>query len=368
MTVCVVVVPGLALFWHVFVYYDVFTHTHSYAQKVNRRSCDFFLVCHLSDLDPLTTPISCSVVLLPYHGFSMRFHTYLNVLIERTCISECDGVMLITTANLLAALRKVSYVKDGVPLPLREIIFGSTNPTEIVVATTQVPSFDDDIENPTYGYRSLGLLSFVDVHPDFPPAAFDPHWDLLAVHSNGNAKTDLFYWTWRHCGLNLESHFILIFTNTSLPLPLPSPSPAHTRNASPFTHDTFSNPSHNGSYHSSRGFQTPPVPNNGSSSDFRRGMCSPFISPSVAHCPVTGSYNQVCYQPASLLAHNERNNRMSSESGHSGIGMHFPFILPSMAHCRSRNWTRTLQSIIHAPLTYCCLRPPNFAVTLQYRN
>jgi hypothetical protein len=238
-------------------------------------------------MDPLTTTISCSVTLLPYHGSSMQSHTYLNVLIQRTCISECDGVMLITTANLLAALRKVSHVNDGVSLPLREIIFGLTNPTEIVVATMQVPSFHDDIENPTYGYRTLGLLSSVDVQPDFPlaPVAFDSHRDLLAVHSNGNTKTDAFYRIWRCCGLRLETHFLLMFSNTSSP----SPSPAHTWNASPFTQDTFStsNPSRNGSYNSSRGFQMPSVPNDESGSEsryLRTGMCSLFVPSSVVHC------------------------------------------------------------------------------------
>ena len=224
-------------------------------------------------MDTSKTLISCSVVLQPYHGSSMRSHTYLGVPIQRQCLSECDGVMVITTHNLLNALRDISYVGDGVPKPLKDIISGSTNPMEIVAATTQVPSFDDDIENPIYGYRCFGALSFIDIPYQTPTATFDFRRDLLAVHSIDTPRTELFYQKWRRCGLRLENHFILIFRNISLPPPLSAT--IQSRNASPFTHYGFSDPSHTGSYHSSRGFQTPPLNNErGSESGYsRQGMC-----------------------------------------------------------------------------------------------
>jgi hypothetical protein len=171
-------------------------------------------------MDPAlsTSVITCSTTLLPYHDSEMRSYTFLDISIPSVFLSERGGVNSVTVATLLAALRKKLYVGDGVPAQLADIIMGLNDARDIIVATTQVPAFDVvQVEDPIHGYRTLGSLSFVEVQFEIPPSTFDCRRDVLAVHSNDNPKTDLFYRKWRPCQLRLENHFILVFNNISSP-------------------------------------------------------------------------------------------------------------------------------------------------------
>lgn len=133
---------------------------------------------------------------------------------------------------------------------IANILAGSTS--DIVVATSRVPAFDDDIQNPIYGYRSFGLLSCITVEQALPPPLFDHRQELFAVHSVEDPKTERFNKVWHTCGLDLANHFIIIFTNISR---------HHSRHASPLLYSTFSNsPSVISSRNSPVGFDRTPSP------------------------------------------------------------------------------------------------------------
>ena len=74
-------------------------------------------------------------------------------------------------STLLALLRQSLFVGDGVPVNLANILSGASrdHDEQIMVATSQVPSFDRDFQNPTYVYRSLGVLQRVRINFDPPP-------------------------------------------------------------------------------------------------------------------------------------------------------------------------------------------------------
>ena len=77
----------------------------------------------------------------------------------------------ILVGTLLALLRQSLFVGDGVPVNLANILSGASrdHDEQITVATSQVPSFDRDFQNPTYVYRSLGVLRRVRINFDSPP-------------------------------------------------------------------------------------------------------------------------------------------------------------------------------------------------------
>jgi hypothetical protein len=104
---------------------------------------------------------------------------------------------------------------------------------EIGVATSRVPDFAlDSIQKPTNGYRYLGLLADVDFAFSMPSATWNPCHDILAVHEIGeNPDTRNFLRAWEPCGVNLATHFIIIFTH---------PPPAHVQHSSQAQHTCIS--------------------------------------------------------------------------------------------------------------------------------
>ena len=90
--------------------------------------------------------------------------------------------------SLLGVLRQAIFAPDGVPAGLVNIIGGSTR--DIVVATSKVPAFDDDVQSPLYGYRMLGALDFIPVNFETPSFVFHPKQEVLAVHSIEDMKTE----------------------------------------------------------------------------------------------------------------------------------------------------------------------------------
>ena len=86
---------------------------------------------------------------------------------------------------------------------------------QITVATSQVPSFDQDFQNPTYIYRLLGVLRRVRINFDPPPPSiFDPVHELCSIDQADDPKTVQFEKRWHMFGLDLANHFIIIFNDT----------------------------------------------------------------------------------------------------------------------------------------------------------
>jgi hypothetical protein len=92
------------------------------------------------------------------------------------------------------------------------------------VATTRVPDFTPGtIQKPANGYRYLGFLADVSFQFTYPSTTWDPSHDILAVHEIGqNADSHEFACIWKPSGLQLTSHFIIIFIH---PSPTQQPSP-----------------------------------------------------------------------------------------------------------------------------------------------
>ena len=166
-------------------------------------------------MPPTTTSISCTAVLMPSSTSALKSHTFLNLQVEEIYVSQRDDVKSILIGSLLCVLRQAISRTDGVPAILASIIGGCLR--DIVVATSKVPAFDDDAQNPLYGYRTLGTLELIPVNFETPSFMFDPERELLAVHSVEDPKTERYFRFWRPCGIEVSTHFIIIFTNVGHP-------------------------------------------------------------------------------------------------------------------------------------------------------
>jgi hypothetical protein len=134
--------------------------------------------------------------------------------------------------TLLAFLRDRIPTECGISRDLANIINGGRPALELVtIATSRVPSFRDDIQNPVNGYRSLGALLSIHVAKEIPSqATVELNRELLAVDAGDRTITSDFLRTWAPFGLTTETHFIIIFTDSSIP------TPNISRNGSPFSH------------------------------------------------------------------------------------------------------------------------------------
>jgi hypothetical protein len=139
--------------------------------------------------------------------------------------------MVVTISTLLTALRNTIESPGAAPIEQQYIDF-LTHPLahpEVSVATSRVPDFAlDSIQKPANGYRYLGLLAEVPVGFASPSATWDPSHDILAVHEVGqNTDSHNFAHVWEPCGVQLGTHFIIIFIH---------PSPAHSGHLSPMSY------------------------------------------------------------------------------------------------------------------------------------
>ena len=95
---------------------------------------------------------------------AVESHTFLTLTTDRSFIAHRvhrEGTnRSILVGTLLALLRQSLFVGDGVPVNLANILSGASRDhnEQITVATSQVSSFNRDFQNPTYVYRSLGVL------------------------------------------------------------------------------------------------------------------------------------------------------------------------------------------------------------------
>jgi hypothetical protein len=181
-------------------------------------------------------------------GSLLESHSFYNIDVDSIFLSKRANTHLILVGTLLAFLRDRVPTERWVSKILANIINGVGSPQELViVSTTRVPSFGDDFQNPVNGYRSLGVLSPFRVEKSVPlTTSIQLDQELLAVNGN-NPSTQGYLQTWYPCGVNAETHFIIVFTDLSIP------SPNLSRHGSPFQNirSTSIPRSHPGLRHSS---------------------------------------------------------------------------------------------------------------------
>ena len=120
----------------------------------------------------------------------------------------------ILVGTLLPLLHQSLFVGDGVPVNLANILSKTSRDhnKQITVATSQVPLFNWDFQNPTYIYRSPGVLWRVRINFD-PPSIFDPVHKLCSIDQVDDPKMVQFEKRWHIFGLDLTNHFIIILNN-----------------------------------------------------------------------------------------------------------------------------------------------------------
>ena len=110
-------------------------------------------------------------------------------------------------STLLSALQQACAKRaDVISHTISGII--TKNPHVVEVATSRVPSFGNDYQSPAYGFRALGPLLSLVSGPMLHPEAVDQSLEILAVHSIYDPS---FLQVWGPLGVDLQSHFILIF-------------------------------------------------------------------------------------------------------------------------------------------------------------
>jgi hypothetical protein len=86
----------------------------------------------------------------------------------------------------------------------------------IAIATTRVPSFGSDMQDPINGYQPLCTLGSVNVQVELPSPTIQLDRELLAVNPGETLSKD-FASVWAPLGLALETHFFVIFSHLSVP-------------------------------------------------------------------------------------------------------------------------------------------------------
>ena len=130
------------------------------------------------------------------------------------------------------------------------------------------------MQDPVYGYRSLGMLLSVNVQMEIPShGTIQLDREVLALQPSELTRS--FEHTWRPLGLKPETHFIIIFTPLSHIGPLPSLC------------GSTSNP---GSQQLSLGYQSVPSPlfSNPINADWLRGLADASTEISRTNSPESG--------------------------------------------------------------------------------
>lgn len=128
-------------------------------------------------------------------------------------LSTRCGVRSISIGTILACLRQHIQPENEEPGLVVDIITGAASAQDVWVSTSRVPIFGNAIKEPSNCYRSLGLLSSVNVEFTLPPSPLAPidRGELLAVqHEHHESRA--FMSTWNPTGLSSANHFIVIFT------------------------------------------------------------------------------------------------------------------------------------------------------------
>jgi hypothetical protein len=164
--------------------------------------------------------ISCTVVLMPSPG-RLKSRTFLDLVISKAFISKWGAFNSILIGNLLALLHHRVSTDNRPPDDVIDLILGETRCSDIYIATTCVPSFGDDLENPLHGYRILAPCMSVDVGISLlpsPPASIVHDRELLSADV-ANPVMQSFLKLWGQMGVHCETHFFIIFFSPPTTLP-----------------------------------------------------------------------------------------------------------------------------------------------------
>ena len=133
---------------------------------------------------------------------AVKSHTFLTLTMDSLFIAHRvhrEGTnRSILVGTLLALLRQLLFVGDGVPVNLANILSGVSRDHDkhITVATSQVPLFNQDFQNPTYIYRSLGVLRRVRINFEPPHLVFNPVCELCSIDQADDSKMVQFERRW----------------------------------------------------------------------------------------------------------------------------------------------------------------------------
>jgi hypothetical protein len=168
---------------------------------------------------PIT--ISCTVVYMPSSYLPeerLKSRIFPNISVPSALISNRSGICSILVGSLLTMLRQTVLARGGSDY-VSEIIITPSKFENIHVATTRVPTFGRNLEEPIHAYRTLGPLASLNLQmnaPPPPPADIIYDQELLAILSD-HSITHRFLQSWRTMGVKPDTHFIIIFSEPSRP-------------------------------------------------------------------------------------------------------------------------------------------------------
>ncbi len=143
-------------------------------------------------------------------GVDIRSRSVWDVLLPQWCIgdrgSDVNSVMV---ESLLFALREC-LARLNVQDIFDDIFQGKV--PGVYVATSRVPSFGNNYENPVFGYRCIGLLSKFSPALVPAPPQIDRNAEIVSMDSsNSTSEYQAFSHVWAPFIPSPQLHFILIF-------------------------------------------------------------------------------------------------------------------------------------------------------------
>lgn len=171
-------------------------------------------------MSPPPVSISCTVVVMPSPSGNLKSRIYLNLVASSALLSNRCGINSMLIGSLLTLLRQKILAEGGASDYISQVIVETSSRFgDVEVATTRVPEFGSKLETPVFAYRSLGLLSSLDLRmgpPPAPPAVIIHNQELLALLAD-NSSLQAFLRSWSMMGVRPDTHFIIIFYRPEIP-------------------------------------------------------------------------------------------------------------------------------------------------------
>ena len=167
--------------------------------------------------------ISCLAVCTTLNSTYIESHTFHNLLVDSTLIAyrphhtDQNAFKSMLVGTLLAILRQSLFIGKRVPLTLANILSGANHDPEesIMVTTSQIPVFTQDFMSPHYSYRTFGPLGRLAINFNVPLPMFDFNHEVYTPLNIDHPHSVTFANSWKVSGIQLDSHFILIFFDAS---------------------------------------------------------------------------------------------------------------------------------------------------------
>jgi hypothetical protein len=158
----------------------------------------------------MRTVLSSTAVVMSA-GQLVQSHTFLRITIQDIFLSYRSGVRSIMVSTLVLALWASAQNDSTVPQCLRKLLSRSCqDPDTIGVATSRLPSFGPDYQDPYNAFRRLGRLASLADGPEVLPETVD-RWREVWAMDESSPLSQQFHQVWEPLGMEMETHFILIF-------------------------------------------------------------------------------------------------------------------------------------------------------------